>query len=264
MRLIATDLDGTIVRPDGTVSDRTAEVLARARATGVRLVLVTGRPSRWLEALRVSLGGLGTAICSNGAVVVDDDAGVILEATTLSVDEVLEARARVLSVAPDAVFAAETVSGLHLEAGFASSLAEREGLRAGPFDAAALAAEGVVKLLAKRPGADCASFERAAAPVLDGLVSLTHSAPRVALIEMASPGVDKSVTLARHAARLGIDAADVVAFGDMPNDIGMLTWAGTGFAVGSGQPRVMAAADRVIGTVEEDSVARALEELLPA
>ena len=262
MRLIATDLDGTIVRQDGTLSPRTVAALRRAQEAGVGLVLVTGRPVRWLDALREELGRLGTAICSNGAVVVDDDAGVILETHTLAVEDLLEARRRVLRLAPDAVFAVETVAGLHLEAGFAESVAAREGVAERPFCAERIAAEGAVKLLARRPGTECAHFEALVAPAVEGLVALTHSAPGVALLEMASPGVDKAVSLARHARRRGIDAADVVAFGDMPNDIGMLGWAGTGFAVGSTQPRVMAAADHVIGTVEEDSVARVVEELL--
>ena len=262
MRLIATDLDGTIVRHDGTVSPRTAAALNDARPAGVALVLVTGRPTRWLAGLREALGSLGTAICSNGAVVYDDDAGRVLEASVLPVGDLVAARERVLTLAPDAVFAAETVAGLHLERGFASSRAEREGLAEEPFDAEALAAEGVVKLLARRPGGTCTEFERLVAPALDGLVALTHSAPGVPLIEMAAPGVDKAVTLARHAARLGVDPADVVAFGDMPNDVGMLSWAGRSYAVGDSQPRVVRAADHVIGTVEEDSVARVLESLL--
>ncbi|MDR2255709.1 MAG: HAD family hydrolase [Arthrobacter sp.] len=264
MRLIATDLDGTIVRHDGTVSPRTAAALGAAREAGVLLVLVTGRPTRWLSGLREALGSLGTAICSNGAVVYDDDAGRVVEASVLPVGDLVTARERVLELAPDALFAAETVAGLHLEPGFAPSRADREGLAEEPFDAEALAAEGVVKLLARRPGGTCAGFERLVAPALEGLVSLTHSAPGVPLIEMAAPGVDKAVTLARHAARLGIDPADVVAFGDMPNDIGMLAWAGRGYAVGSSQPRVMEVADHVIGTVEEDSVAAVLEALLAA
>lgn len=264
MRLIATDLDGTIVRHDGSVSPRTVRALGAAREAGVHLVLVTGRPYRWLGGLRDALGSLGTAICSNGAVVFDDDSRSVVEATVLPTDSLLRARAEVLRLAPDAVFAAETTEGLHLEPGFASSRAEREGLAEELFDPEALSREGVVKLLARRPGGSCADFDRLVAPALAGIAQVTHSAPGIALIEMAAPGVDKAVTLARQAARWGIDAADVVAFGDMPNDIGMLDWAGTGFAVGTGQPRVAEVADHVIGTVEEDSVAIAVEELLGA
>jgi hydroxymethylpyrimidine pyrophosphatase-like HAD family hydrolase len=105
-------------------------------------------------------------------------------------------------------------------------------------------------------------FHDLVAPSLTSLLALTRSAPEVPLLEMAALGVDKAVTLAKYAQSLGIDRADVVAFGDMPNDIGMLTWAGTGYAVGRDQPSVIAAADRVIGPVQEDSVAAAVMELL--
>lgn len=262
MRLIATDLDGTIVRADGSVSPRTAAAFAAARERGVEIILVTGRPTRWLAGLRPALGRLGTAICSNGAVVYDDDAHRIIEASVLEVDAVVEARARVLALAPDAAFAAETLTGLHLEPGFVKNRSSAEGVPERDFDADALAAEGVVKLLARRSGGTCGEFDELVRPVLGGLVALTHSAPGIPLVEMAAPGVDKAVTLARHAARLGIDPVDVVAFGDMPNDVGMLDWAGTGFAVGAAQPAVSAVADHVIGTVEEDSVAQAIEGLL--
>lgn len=258
MRLIATDLDGTIVRHDGTVSERTSAALHAARDAGIGLVLVTGRPFRWLDGIRASLGDIGTTICANGALVYDAERGEVIEAETMDVGTVMEARARVLALAPDASFAAETTGGLHVELGFA----EREGIEAGDFDEDALRREGVVKLLARRAGGTCREFDELVSDRLDGLVTVTHSAPGIPLIEMSAPGVDKAATLARHAARLGVDAAEVVAFGDMPNDVGMLRWAGTSYAVGHGQPDVVAAADHVIGTVEEDSVARVVEELL--
>lgn len=70
--------------------------------------------------------------------------------------------------------------------------------------------------------------------------------------------------LARYAARLGIAAEQVIAFGDMPNDLSMFGWAGRAFAVGNAHPSVIAAADAVIGPVEEDGVAVFLETLLEA
>lgn len=262
MRMIATDLDGTIVRADGSVSPRTVAAFAAARAAGVEIVLVTGRPTRWISALRPVLGRLGTAICSNGAVVFDDDAQRVIEATVLDVELLVQARERVLRLAPDAVFAAETVQGLHVEHGFVESAVQREHVPEAAFDAEALAAEGVVKLMARRTRGTCGEFDELVRSAVQDVVAVTHSAPGIPMIEMAALGVDKAVTLSRHAARLGIDAADVVAFGDMPNDVQMLRWAGTGFAVGREQPAVGAVADHVIGPVEEDSVARAVESLL--
>lgn len=262
MRLIATDLDGTILRADGTISAATVEAFRAAKQAGVRVLPVTGRPSRWLGLVREGLGSLGTVICSNGAVLYDDDSSTVLESTVLQAETISLIREVVLGLAPDAVFAAETVSGFHLEPGFAPTTAAREGVAEAALSPARLAEEGVVKLMAKRLEGSSGEFHDLVAPALLGDVAVTHSAPDIALLEMAAPGVDKAVTLAKYVSSLGIDRADVVAFGDMPNDIGMLGWAGTGFAVGSGQPEVVAAADRVIGTVEEDSVAAAVLELL--
>jgi Cof subfamily protein (haloacid dehalogenase superfamily) len=262
VRLIATDLDGTILRPDGTISEATREAFRAAREAGVVVLPVTGRPTRWLDVIREGLGGLGTVICSNGAVVYDDSTSRVLESTVLDVDVLQEAQDAIRFLAPDAVFAAETVTGLHLEPGFAPGAAEREGVAERVFDARRLADEGVVKFLAKRASGSSSSFHDLVAPTLSPLLSLTRSAPRVPLLEMAALGVDKAVTLARHVESLGLDRADVVAFGDMPNDIGMLTWAGTGYAVGRDQPLVAAAADQVIGPVGEDSVAEMVRHLL--
>lgn len=260
MRLIATDLDGTIVRHDGTVSPATAEAFARARDAGVQVVLVTGRPMRFLKQLRPQLGRIGTAICANGAVVYDDDAERVLEASTVPLHALELAHAAVLEAAPDATFAVETLDGLQLLPGF--SRGAWDGDTGQGFDAQALHARGVIKLLAKRPEGSGAQFEDAVRPHLGSSVSVTHSVPGAALIEIAAAGVDKAVTLARHADRLGIAPEDVVAFGDMPNDLGMLRWAGLGVAVGRAQPAVAAAADRVIDACEADSVAAAVLQLL--
>ncbi|MGO1318621.1 MAG: HAD-IIB family hydrolase [Galactobacter sp.] len=262
MRLIATDLDGTILCPDGSISAATRYAFRAAREAGVVVLPVTGRPTRWLDVIREGLGELGTVICSNGAILYDDQNSTVLESTVLDVDVLHQAQEAILSLAPDAVFAAETVTGLHLEPGFAPGAAEREGITEAAFEARRLADEGVVKLLAKRASGSSLAFHDLVEPALSPMLALTRSAPQVPLLEMAALGVDKAVTLAKYAQSLGIQREDVVAFGDMPNDIGMLTWAGTGYAVGRDQPLVSAAADRVIGPVGEDSVAATIMDLL--
>ena len=94
------------------------------------------------------------------------------------------------------------------------------------------------------------------------IVSVTHSAPDLPLVEMAVLGVHKAAALEEYAARHGIAAADVVAFGDMPNDVEMLQWAGLGLAVASGHPALQATADAVVGACDDDGVAEAIEHLL--
>ena len=100
-------------------------------------------------------------------------------------------------------------------------------------------------------------------PAVAHLAAATHSAPNMALLELSLPGVNKAVTLAEYAASLGVASADVVAFGDMPNDIEMLRWAGRGVAMGQAVEVVREAADHVTGTVYDDGVALELARWFP-
>jgi hydroxymethylpyrimidine pyrophosphatase-like HAD family hydrolase len=94
------------------------------------------------------------------------------------------------------------------------------------------------------------------------VAEVTHSDVNDCLLEVSALGVSKASTLARLAASWGIEPADVVAFGDMPNDVDMLRWAGTGYAMADGHPEVLAAVDNHARTILEDGVAEVLESLL--
>jgi hydroxymethylpyrimidine pyrophosphatase-like HAD family hydrolase len=102
-----------------------------------------------------------------------------------------------------------------------------------------------------------------AIPALDGVASPTHSNPSDCLLEVSALGVGKASALAELAAEHGIDAGEVVAFGDMPNDLDMLAWAGRGYAVQGGHADVLAGCARSAPPVSEDGVAQVLESLLP-
>jgi hydroxymethylpyrimidine pyrophosphatase-like HAD family hydrolase len=78
---------------------------------------------------------------------------------------------------------------------------------------------------------------------------------------VSAPGVSKATTLAELCAERGIDAADVIAFGDMPNDLAMLAWAGTAYAVAGAHPEVLAAVERRTGDPVDDGVAEVLERV---
>ena len=264
VRLIASDLDGTIIRADGSISGRTIEAFGAARDAGIHIVFVTGRPVRWLEPVRSAFGHLGTVICSNGAVLYDLEAERLLSAATIAPQSLLTAQELILDAEPSATFAAETTRGLHLGQGFAEDSASA---RLGEFESldlrsARLATDGVVKFLAKSRTRSSDDFMAAVEPALGRLVSVTHSAFDVALLEMAHVDVNKSVALGAYAAGLGISVDQVAAFGDMPNDLQMLAWAGHGYAMASGHPAALAAAAYRAPGVEQDGVARILEDLL--
>lgn len=259
--LVATDLDGTIVRSDGTVSERTVAAFARVEAAGARFVLVTGRPPRVMPDIAETFGHRGTAICANGALAYDLATGKT-EALHLIPAPVLSAAAAALRAAvPGIGIAVEYPDGHAADTVFqALDLSMNQSLNR--VDDAALFRQPASKLLGRHFGYRCDDLLALAAPVIGGLVSVTHSNSR-GLIEASALGVSKATVVAELAARYGIGPESVVAFGDMPNDLPLLTWAGTSCAVANAHPEVLAAATRVIGSNDEDGVAEYLEKLYP-
>jgi Cof subfamily protein (haloacid dehalogenase superfamily) len=264
MRLVASDIDGTILGHDGKISARTVRAFHACREAGLELVFVTGRPPRWLHPLQEQLGHTGTVICSNGAVVWDLEEDRMLSARGLDLGAVFEVRRIIKRLRPSALFAAETLTGFHLEPGFIENgsselLAE---FPPAPLEATLTEGDSVVKFLAVVREGTADEFLAEVGPAVAHLAAATHSAPNIALLELSVPGVNKAVTLAEYAAALGVDAADVVAFGDMPNDIEMLRWAGHGYAMASGHPEAIRAAGRQAPHFDEDGVAQILEAKL--
>lgn len=264
MRLVASDIDGTILGHDGKISDRTIRAFHACRDAGVELVFVTGRPPRWLHPLEDQLGHAGTVICSNGAVVWDLEEGRLVSARALTLEAVFETRRIIKQLRPSALFAAETLTGFHLEPGFIENDASEllSEFTPAPLASTLTADDAVVKFLAIVREGTADEFLAEVSPAVAHLASATHSAPTVAMLELALPGVNKAVTLAEYAASLGIDAADVVAFGDMPNDIEMLRWAGDGYAMASGHPEAIRAAGQQAPHFDDDGVAQILEAKL--
>lgn len=266
MRLVASDIDGTILGHDGKISDRTIRAFHACRSAGVELVFVTGRPPRWLHPLEEQLGHTGTVICSNGAVVWDLEADKMVSARTMALDDVFEVRRIIKDLRPAALFAAETLTGFHLEPGFIENGSSEllSEFTPAPLDETLTEDDAVVKFLAIVREGTADDFLAEVAPAVGNLAAVTHSAPTIAMLELSVPGVNKAVTLAEYAASLGIEAADVVAFGDMPNDIEMLRWAGHGYAMASGHPEAIRAAGQQAPHFDDDGVAQILEEKLAA
>ena len=260
-RLVATDLDGTLLRSDGSVSDRTRRVLAAVEEAGIPVVFVTARPLRWMDELWGLVGAHGLAVVSNGAVLYDVAARRVLELTGLERGPGLAVVEAVKAAVPLAQVAIETVAGIRLEPSYDEPHHVPPGSPVGPisevWDAPALK---VLVRHDRRDGLDHETFrERVVAAVGEGGVATWSVA---GLVEISAPGVTKAATLARVCASLDVRAEDVVAFGDMPNDLAMLAWAGTSYAVANAHPSVTAAADRVTTDNDDDGVARVLARLV--
>ncbi len=263
MRMVATDLDGTIVRADGTISGRTVAALQACQDAGVRVVYVTGRPPRWMGAVVEQTGHRGTALCGNGAVVYDLGAERVLHARTLPGGVVLEAARRLAQALPDATFALETLGGFRRTPGYVARW-DAAGDVVGDLAALLDDDPAVVKLLCRSESNLSDDMLVRAIPVLDGLAVPTHSNPDDCLLEVSALGVGKAAALAELAAQWGIDRCDVVAFGDMPNDLDMIGWAGRGFAMDGGHADVLAVAHEVAPPITQDGVAQVIERLLAA
>ena len=255
-RLVASDLDGTLVRSDLSVSDRTREVLARVERAGALFVMVTGRPPRWMAQVAQEAGHRGLAVCANGALVYDLHTEQVVQdfridgATTLQLVQALR------SQVPGIAFAVEKGhDGFGRESAYVPRYDNGELLVA-PIEE--LVEPGVVKLLARVEGTQSDDLLAQAREVIGELAECTHSSGD-GLVEISAAGVSKASGLAVLAQEWGVDAADVIAFGDMPNDLPMLSWAGRSVGMGNAHPDVLALVDEVTATNDDDGVAAVLE-----
>jgi Cof subfamily protein (haloacid dehalogenase superfamily) len=256
-RVVATDLDGTIVRSDGTISARTRTCLAAAEREGAMVVLVTGRPPRWLEGVADETGHRGLAICANGALVWDLHDERVVASYPMEVEVAADIADRLRREIPELGFAVEAVgTGFGHEPRYRPRWSVDDQTVVAELEA--LLSQPVAKLLARHEGMTADELlARARAVVGEDLATLTHSS-RDGLLEISAAGISKASTLTRLCAEHGYDAADVVAFGDMPNDLPMLAWAGHSVAVANAHPEVLAAVDEVTASNDDDGVAQVL------
>ena len=258
-RLVASDIDGTLLRTDGTLSPRTIQVLD---ALPVPAVLVTGRPVRWLRQLYDQMDEPLPAVCANGAVVYDPDTDQVLRAAPLDTELLLDVTKRLRDAVPDIALAIEVEdsrSFWHEESWPTQADGEHRAVRllATPSELTSVPA---VKLLARSVSTEPDAFFELVSRTLGGIAETTHSSSS-ALVEISATGVTKAAGLAWLCEREGFTAADVVAFGDMPNDIPLLSWAGHSVAMGNAHPAVVEVADEVTATNDEDGVAVVLQRL---
>jgi Cof subfamily protein (haloacid dehalogenase superfamily) len=237
------------------VSDYTRGVLAELDRRGVPVVFVTGRPLRWTEVVFEYVGELGLAIVSNGGLVWDVARSAVHLLRPLDAAVGLEVCGLIREAVPGTAFAVEGLAGIALEPGFIERHALPEDARHGPLEE--LFDDTTVKLLARHEELPAQEFWDRVVQAVGDRVVVTWSSTS-ALLEISGAGVTKATTLALLCADHGIPAEDVIAFGDMPNDLPMLGWAGTSYAMADAHPTVAAAADHVAPGHDEDGVARVL------
>lgn len=255
-RLIASDMDGTLLRADDTVSEATVGELARWRAEGVPVVLATGRPPRWMVKIRAVLGS-GTAVCCNGAVLLDLERFEVVEEVALQPAVLADITAELRSRLPDVWFAVEYGLQFRHEPVYRPRWdVDAPGVAEATLDE--MVSAPAAKLLARSESTPRDAFVIAVAEVVGDRATVTHSSAD-ALAEISALGVTKASGLATVAARHGVDPADVVVFGDMPNDIAAFHWVreagGRAVAMANAHPDLLVAATDVTLTNEQDGVA---------
>jgi Cof subfamily protein (haloacid dehalogenase superfamily) len=261
--MIATDLDGTIVRSDGTVSERTRQALRTAEDAGLVVALVTGRPPRWMKDVVEATGHRGVAICANGALVYDLHTERVVREHPMDVLVARKLTEALRAAIPDVTFAVERGPG-----GFGHEPVYRSRFEPPPDAHVAeldeLLTEPVIKVLARHEGMAPDELHAAARAVVEDLaelVTVTFGGTD-GLVEMSAAGITKAYGLEHLASEQGIGPDEVVAFGDMPNDLPMLVWAGRAVAVANAHPDVLAVADEVTASNDDDGVALVVERLL--
>lgn len=260
-KLVATDLDGTLLRDDDTVSERTRAALTAAAAAGAAHIVVTGRGVPWTRHILDDLGYEGLAVCGQGAQVYHAGEGRLLTSLTL-----------------DRQLACLALSKVEAEVGPLALAVSRDGLdgevvvgpgyraQEGPLpavvaeDPAELWAAPLNKVYLQHPVLDDDALAEAARAAVGNLVDVVMAGPGI--VEILPLGLSKATGLSLAARRLGVKAADTLAFGDMPNDIPMFAWARWGVAMANAHEDLKAVAQEVTASNEDDGIAVVLERLL--
>jgi Cof subfamily protein (haloacid dehalogenase superfamily) len=261
IRLIATDLDGTLLHSDLTVSERTQHALRAARDARIRIVLVSARGPIGVGRVADTIGGEGFAICSNGALVIDLGFRRVIRHRMLAADVAAQIvrglRARLSNIC----FATEIEAAFGLEPAFKGVWGSWEPPAEARYaDALELVAAPVTKLIARDATCSIDDLATAARDVAGDSAAVAVSGKWV--VEISAAGVNKAAALKELAGDYKIQASEVLAFGDYPNDLPMLEWAGRSIATANAHPDVLAQVDEVTESNDHDGVAMAIERLL--
>jgi Cof subfamily protein (haloacid dehalogenase superfamily) len=272
-KLVATDLDGTLLDSAGEVSSRTRAALEACWNAGIPVVGVTGRGPRLLDSVRRALDGRGIAVLAQGGFVVDLERDEVLRTVGLPRNQAAAVIERIEAVAGDLIVAvedaaeqAEAREGAHaplrVQHGFdwpypepAHLLPRHEVLPDG----------AVLKVFLRSSTLGQDELLARAKKVVDpAAAEVTHAG--LGFIEVLPPGITKATGLAIALERYGVGFGDVLVFGDMPNDLPMITAVseagGRAVAVANAHPAVRAAAPEMTGGHDADGVARYLEAVL--
>ena len=265
IRLVALDLDGTLVGPGLAISERVRAAIARAREKGAEITIVTGRMFAASKPFAQTLGITGPLVCYQGAAIFAAGSGAELRETPVRQEVTRDGarvggsarRARSVLCRRQALHAASEpfFQALHRSSesrARAGSVADRGVLRAAVDQDRARRRSGTLPKSTWPRCSRCSAIARTSRAVTSDFV------------EVLSPDVNKGEALAFVAQRYGVTLAETMAIGDAWNDVPLIAAAGVGVAMGSGPPELLAKADAVVGDVAHDGVAEAIERFVLA
>ncbi len=264
LRLIATDLDGTLLRGDKTISARTSTALRRAVEAGMIVVAATGRQPGGLPGSLTECG-VGYVVGANGAIGVERASRRVLFEEPIPAEVVNSLVATVRELMPQARLSVARQHGEYYlyEPGYRDLILAHEQVPESylrPGLEADLTAEATLKLSVRDPGLSAEEMlATLSAATVPGVHATTSGAP---FLEISVAGVTKATGLQRLCDALSISSAEVIAFGDAGNDAEMLAWAGRGVAMGNATPAVREIADEVTATNDADGLAIVVEAIL--
>lgn len=265
--LVVSDVDGTLLTSRERVTDRMRAVVRSMNHQGTVFTLASGRPARWLLPVLEQLPVRPVCVCANGAVVYDSSQDRITHTFAFSPDVLDQLVTSIRSAVPGVGFGAERAGEGERAVPDAGELfAVTDGYDHAwdsdehtHVDMAGLVGSPAVKLLVRDPRLSSAELYEKLAPVIDPEVATATYSWEGGLVEVSAPGVSKRSALEWIAEDIGVEASEVVAFGDMPNDVEMLRWAGLGVAMGNAEDGVKSVADEVTADNNSDGVAQVLE-----
>lgn len=263
VRAIVSDLDGTLLRSDGTLSSATMATLCATREIGIQLIVATSRTPR---AVRRIAGHeiLGTVVCANGAIVWSGERDDVLSQTSFDATALMAALGRLAIQVPDAAIALLSADTMFLDERY---LAQRS--KKGLADAVLAPSLGqvvnehaVAAVAVRHPSL---VGEQLLVPVTAAFAGAGEATfAGTTAVDVVPSGATKSTTVERLLTDAGHPGESAVVFGDMPNDLALFACSGWACAVANAHPLVLQAADEIVPSNDDDGVARTIRRLLRA
>jgi Cof subfamily protein (haloacid dehalogenase superfamily) len=260
IKLVATDMDGTLLDPTGEVSLRTTAAVAGAREAGIHVIPVTGRPPQalWQLAAEAGLGPLG--VCANGAAIVDLEHQTVIELDEIPGEAAVALVALVRAAVPGVRMAADLLDRFSYEVGFFESPVDWQEKMEEVADILSVVTQGCTKLVARTSATPAPILIDRLEEVVGGIGHVTSSG--LDWVDIGPPGITKAQSVRRVCKLLGVSESDVVAIGDNHNDLSLLAWAALSMAPANAIPEAIALAHHVLPANADHGVAALLEELV--